>query len=53
MDSPLASIRADIVLQDLEEKALATLHFTLSFYIRYVHEVALSVFCCGIHFKCI
>jgi len=43
MGSPLSPIIADIVLQDLEDKALANLKFTPSFYVRYVDDVALCV----------
>lgn len=43
MGSPLSPIIADIVLQDLENKALSTLSFTPSFYFRYVDDVALAV----------
>ncbi|XP_070170456.1 uncharacterized protein [Polyergus mexicanus] len=42
MGSPLSPIIADVVLQDLEEKALATLCFTPSFYLRYVDDIALA-----------
>lgn len=43
MSSPLSPIIADIVLQDLEDRALANLNFTLSFCVRYVDDVALYV----------
>ncbi|XP_029673125.1 uncharacterized protein LOC115241501 [Formica exsecta] len=42
MGSPLSSIIADIVLQDLEEKALSTLTFIPSFYFRYVDDIAMT-----------
>lgn len=43
MGSPLSPIIANIVLQDLEEKALAALTFTPPFYVTYVDDVALAV----------
>lgn len=42
MDSPLSPIIADIVLQDLEIKALKTLKFIPSFYFRYVDDIILT-----------
>src|SRR5580765_5024327 len=42
MASPLSPIIADLTLQDLESKALASLSFTLPFYVRYVDDVALA-----------
>ncbi|KAM0724705.1 hypothetical protein ACS0PU_009089 [Formica fusca] len=42
MGSPLSPIIADIVLQDLEEKALSTLTFIPSFYFRYVDDIAMT-----------
>ncbi|KAL6416960.1 hypothetical protein ACFW04_014754 [Cataglyphis niger] len=42
MGSPLSSIIADIVLQDLKEKALTSLNFIPSFYLRYVDDIILS-----------
>lgn len=45
MGSPLSPIIADIVLQDLEERAMARLTFTPPFYVRYV-DVALAVPSC-------
>lgn len=41
MGSPLSPIIADIVLQDLEKKALNMLKFTPSFYLRYVDDIIL------------
>ncbi|KAM0728324.1 hypothetical protein ACS0PU_005106 [Formica fusca] len=43
MGSPLSPIIADIVLQDLESRALESLKFTPPFYVRYVDDVALAV----------
>jgi len=42
MDSPLSLIIADLVMRDLEERALETLGFPLSFYVRYV-DIAMPV----------
>lgn len=42
MGSPLSPIIADIVLQDLEARALASLRFTPPFYVRYVDDIALA-----------
>lgn len=42
MGSPLSPIMTDIVLQDLEERALTSLNFTPSFYVRYVDDIALA-----------
>ena len=39
MGSPLSPVIADIVLQDLESRALGTLDFVLPFYFRYVDDV--------------
>ncbi|XP_018376461.1 PREDICTED: uncharacterized protein LOC108769774 [Trachymyrmex cornetzi] len=43
MSSPLSPVIADLVLQDLEMKALSTLEFHLPLYVRYVDDVALAV----------
>src|SRR5436190_12795753 len=43
MGSPLSPVIADIVLQDLESKALGTLNFVLPFYFRYVDDVVCAV----------
>ena len=43
MGSPLSPIIADLVLQDLEEKALQSLDFPVLFYCRYVDDVVCSV----------
>lgn len=43
MGSPLSPIIADIVLQDLERRALDRLSFTLPFFVRYVDDLALAV----------
>ncbi|XP_029672401.1 uncharacterized protein LOC115241033 [Formica exsecta] len=42
MGSPLSPIIADIVLQDLEEKALSTLTFIYYRYYRYVDDIAMT-----------
>lgn len=43
MGSPLSPIVADIVLQDIESRALKILRFTPPFYFRYVDDVILAV----------
>ncbi|XP_025261928.1 uncharacterized protein LOC112637139 [Camponotus floridanus] len=43
MGSPLSPIIADIVLQDLEEKALNILRFTPRLYFRYVDDILMTV----------
>lgn len=43
MDSPLSSIIADIVLQDLEKETLNSLDFSLPFYYRYMDNIILAV----------
>jgi len=42
MGSPLSPVIADIVLQDLEEKALNNINLNLSFYHRYVDDIILA-----------
>jgi len=42
MGSPLSPIIANIVLQDLEEKALQTINCDIPFYYRYVDDILLS-----------
>src|SRR5436190_24071333 len=42
MGSPLSPIAADIVLYDLESRALAMLPMHLPFYVRYVDDIALA-----------
>ncbi|XP_071642143.1 uncharacterized protein [Temnothorax longispinosus] len=42
MGSPLSPIGADIVMQDLENKALTILRYTPSFFNRYVDDIALA-----------
>lgn len=42
MGSPLSPIIADIVLQDLEKKALKAINVELSFYFRYVNDIIMS-----------
>lgn len=43
MGSPLSPIIADIVLQDLENRALQALSFTPTFYFRFVDDLILAV----------
>jgi len=43
MDSPLSSIISDLVMRDLEERALETLGFSLPFYLRYVDDIAMAI----------
>jgi hypothetical protein len=43
MGSPLSPILADIVMQDLEKKALNSLNFDVQFYYRYVDDIILSL----------
>jgi len=38
----LSPIIADIVFQDLEEKALSKMYFNIPFYFRYVDDIILS-----------
>lgn len=42
MGSPLSPVIADIVLQDLESRALESLAFTPPFFVRYVDDIALA-----------
>jgi len=42
MSSPLSPIIAEIVLQDLEKKALGLLSIGIPFYRRYVDDIALA-----------
>lgn len=42
MGSPLSPAIADLVLQDLERKALDLLKISLPFYIRYVDDIAMD-----------
>jgi len=42
MGSPLSPILADIVMQDLEERAISSLSLHLPFYFRYVDDTALA-----------
>jgi len=42
MGSSLSSIVSDIVMQDLEMKALQRLPISPSFYVRYVDDIALA-----------
>lgn len=43
MGSPLSPLIADIVLQDLETRALNSLRFSLPFYVRYVDDITLAI----------
>jgi len=43
MDSPISPIIADIVMDDIERKALNNLKFKMPFYCRYVDDIALAV----------
>ncbi|XP_077255641.1 uncharacterized protein LOC143893802 [Temnothorax americanus] len=42
MSSPLSPTAVDIVMQDLEASALATLKYTPPFFVRYVDDIALA-----------
>jgi len=42
MDSPLSPVIADVVLQDLEEKALYNININLPFYYRYVDNIIMA-----------
>ncbi|XP_018394985.1 PREDICTED: uncharacterized protein LOC108773618 [Cyphomyrmex costatus] len=42
MGSPLSPIIADLVLRDIEEKALNSLNFCCTFYFRYVDDIILA-----------
>jgi len=42
MGSPLSPIVANLVLQDLEKKALETINCNILFYFRYVNDILLS-----------
>lgn len=48
MGSPLFSILADIVLQDLKERALSQISCHIPFYLRYVDDIAVTVPLCFI-----
>lgn len=43
MGSPLSPIIADLVMRDLEERAIEKLGLALPFYYRYVDDVALTI----------
>ncbi|XP_011646862.1 uncharacterized protein LOC105433306 [Pogonomyrmex barbatus] len=43
MGSPLSPIIADLVMRDLEEKAVGSIDIDLPFYYRYVDDIALAV----------
>lgn len=43
MGSPLSPVIANITLQDLESRAIASLPFIRPFYVRYVDDIALAV----------
>jgi len=42
MGSPLSSIIADLVLIDIEDRAINSLNIPLPFYIRYVDDILLA-----------
>lgn len=42
MGSPLSPIIADIVLQDLEARALASIRYTPPLYFRYVDDIVMA-----------
>jgi len=43
MGSPLSPIISDLVMRDLEERALEKLDFSPSFYFRYVDDIAMTI----------
>jgi len=43
MGSPLSSIIADLIIQDLEREMLGKLDFRLPFYFRYVDDILTAV----------
>jgi len=43
MDSSLSPIISDLVMRDLEGRALETLGFFLPFYLRYVDDIAMAI----------
>ena len=43
MGSPLSPIAADIVMDDLESKFIASLPFQLPFYFRYIDDIITAV----------
>jgi len=43
MGSPLSSIVSDLVMRDLEERALNTLSYLPPFYFRYVDDIAMAI----------
>ena len=43
MGPPLSPIAADVVMDDLESKCIASLHFQLPFYYRYVDDIITTV----------
>lgn len=42
MDLPLSPVIADIILQDLENRALETIGVELPFYVRYIDDIAFA-----------
>jgi len=43
MGSPLSPIISDLVMRDLEERSLETLNLPMSFYVRYVDDIAMTI----------
>jgi len=43
MSSPLSPIISDLIMRDLEERALETLNLQISFYVRYVDDIAMGI----------
>jgi len=43
MGSPLSPIISDLVMRDLEDRALETLNLPISFYVRYVDDIAMII----------
>jgi len=43
MGSPLSPIISDLVMRDLEERALETLGLSLPFYFRYVDDIVMAI----------
>lgn len=46
MDSPLSPIISDVVLQDLETKAISRLPVNIPFYYRYVDDIVMAIPMC-------
>jgi len=43
MGSPLSPITSDLVMQDLKERTLEILNLQISFYVRYVDDIAMGI----------